>query len=84
MRTFMKSENGMDFRSWRNQLRLRDACTMLREHPEMTAGQGRDAVGYSDGSTLHTDFRKFTGMSSSEYRRAHTDSTGFSKESDGI
>lgn len=84
MRTFMKSENGMDFRSWRNQLRLRDACTMLREHPEMTAGQVSEAVGYSDGSNFHTDFRKFTGMSSSEYRRAHTDSTGFSKESDGI
>lgn len=84
MRAFMKSENGMDFRSWRNQLRLRDACTMLRKHPEMTAEQVSESVGYSDGSNFHTDFRKFTGMSSSEYRRTHTDSTGFPKESDGI
>lgn len=68
MRAFMKSENGMDFRTWRNRLRLRDACTMLREHPEMTAEQISDLVGYSDGSNFHTDFKRLTGMSAGQWR----------------
>ncbi len=68
MRAFMKSENGMDFRTWRNRLRLRDACTMLSEHPEMTVEQVSEFVGYSDGSNFHTDFRRLTGMSAGQWR----------------
>lgn len=72
MRVFMKSENGMDFRSWRNKLRLQEACQMLAGHPEMNAEQISEHVGYSDSSNFHTDFRKFTGMSASEWRRTRT------------
>ena len=71
MRAFMKSENGMDFRTWRNRLRLRDACTLLLERPEMTAEQISEEIGYSDGSNFHTDFRKFTGMSVSQWRKSN-------------
>lgn len=69
MRVFMKSENGMDFRSWRNKLRLQEACQMLAGHPEMNAEHISEYIGYSDSSNFHTDFRKFTGMSASEWRR---------------
>ena len=72
MRVFMKSENGMDFRSWRNRLRLQEACQMLAGHPEMNAEQISEYIGYSDSSNFHTDFRKFTGMSASEWRRTRT------------
>lgn len=72
MRVFMKSENGMDFRSWRNKLRLQEACQMLSGHPEMNAEQISEHIGYSDSSNFHTDFRKFTGMSASEWRRTRT------------
>ncbi len=68
MRAFMKSENGMDFRTWRNRLRLRDACAMLNGHPEMTVEQVSDYVGYSDGSNFHTDFKRLTGMSAGQWR----------------
>ncbi len=71
MRAFMKSENGMDFRSWRNRLRLRDACTLLSEHPEMTAEQVSEEVGYSDGSNFHTDFRRVIGTSVSQWRKTN-------------
>lgn len=76
MRAFMKSENGMDFRSWRNRLRLRDACTMLQEHPEMTVEQVSDYVGYSDGSNFHTDFKRLTGMSAGQWREKNRKSCG--------
>lgn len=72
MRVFMKSENGMDFRSWRNKLRLQEACQMLAGHHEMNAEQISEHIGYSDSSNFHTDFRKFTGMSASEWRRTRT------------
>ena len=72
MRAFMKSENGMDFRSWRNKLRLQEACQMLAGHPEMNAEHISEYIGYSDSSNFHTDFRKFTGMSASEWRRTRT------------
>lgn len=72
MRVFMKSENGMDFRSWRNKLRLQEACQMLAGHHEMNAEQISEYIGYSDSSNFHTDFRKFTGMSASEWRRTRT------------
>lgn len=72
MRAFMKSEHGMDFRSWRNRLRLNDASQMLLEHPEMKAERISEAVGYSDSSNFHTDFRKLTGISASEWRKTHT------------
>lgn len=38
-------------------------------HPEMNAEQISEYIGYSDSSNFHTDFRKFTGMSTSEWRR---------------
>lgn len=68
MRAFMKSEYGMDFRTWRNRLRLDEACRLLREHPEMKAEQISRMVGYSDSSNFHTDFKKLMGMSAGEWR----------------
>lgn len=72
MRAFMKSEYGMDFRTWRNKLRLNEACTLLREHPEIKAEQISWMVGYGDSSNFHTDFKKMTGMSAGEWRRQAT------------
>ena len=69
MRAFMKSEYGMDFRTWRNRLRLEEACKLLKEHPEMKAEQVSRTVGYGDSSNFHTDFKKLTGMSAGEWRR---------------
>lgn len=69
MRAFMKSEYGMDFRTWRNRLRLNEACGLLREHPELKAEQISRMVGYGDSSNFHTDFRKLTGMSTGEWRK---------------
>ena len=69
MRAFMKSEYGMDFRTWRNRLRLSEACRLLMEHPELKAEQISRAVGYGDSSNFHTDFKKLTGMSTGEWRK---------------
>lgn len=72
MRAFMKSEYGMDFRTWRNRLRLEEACKLLKEHPEMKAEQVSRSVGYGDSSNFHTDFKKLTGMSAGEWRKQNS------------
>lgn len=69
MRMFMKTEYGMDFRTWRNRLRLEEACKLLKEHPEMKAEQVSRTVGYGDSSNFHTDFKKLTGLSVGEWRK---------------
>ena len=69
MRAFMKREYGMDFRPWRNRLRLKDACEIFREHPEMKPEKVSEIVGYNDSSNFHKDFRRLTGMSASQYRK---------------
>ena len=74
MRQFMKHEMGMDFRPWRNRLRLQEACTLFREHPEMKSEQVSEMVGYNDSSNFHKDFKRFTGMSASQYRKLPSNS----------
>ena len=70
LRWFMKKEFGMDFRSWRNQLRLKEACNILEKHPEMNIDEIREIVGYNDASNFSKDFKKLTGLRISEYKKA--------------
>lgn len=70
LRWFMKKEFGMDFRSWRNQLRLKEACNILEKHPEMNIDEVREIVGYNDASNFSKDFKKLTGLRISEYKKA--------------
>ena len=69
MRAFMKAEYGMDFRTWRNRLRLLEACRLLREQPGLKAEQVSRSVGYGDSSNFHTDFKKLIGLSVGEWRK---------------
>ena len=69
MRRYMKDELGTDFRTWRNGLRLEEACRMFAEAPEMTVEQVSDRVGYNDSSNFRRDFKRRYGMAPSDYRK---------------
>ena len=69
MRRYMKDEFGTDFRTWRNGLRLEEACRMFADAPEMTVEQVSDHVGYNDSSNFRKDFNRRYGMSPSDYRK---------------
>lgn len=69
MRRYMKDELRTDFRSWRNTLRLEEACRMFKANPEMSVGQVSAAVGYNDSSNFHKDFRKKYGMSVTVFKK---------------
>ena len=58
----------MDFRSWRKELRLREATRLFDEH----AGYGIDEVcgkvGYNNCSNFNRDFKQVTGMTPKCYQ----------------
>lgn len=70
MRRYMKDELGTDFRTWRNGLRLEEACRMFTENPDMSVEQVSDRVGYNDSSNFHKDFKKRYGVSASAFRKS--------------
>ena len=67
-RQYMKMYHGMDFRSWRKGLRLREATRLFDEH----AGYGIDEVcgkvGYNNCSNFNRDFKQVTGMTPKCYQ----------------
>lgn len=75
MRRYMKDILGTDFRTWRNGLRLDEACRMFSQNPKMSVEQVSDRVGYNDSSNFHKDFKKRYGMSASMYRKTRNPQT---------
>lgn len=73
LRHYMKEQYGMDFRPWRNKLRMEEAYQILLEHPEYTVKQVCDLVGFKDGSNFSRYFKKMTGQGPKEYCQALLD-----------
>lgn len=57
------------FRSWRIELRIREAQRLLAADPAITTGELCVRCGYNDRSNFHKHFLKVTGQSLAEYRR---------------
>lgn len=62
--------NGISIPTWLNNIRLSEACRMLREQPEMTVSAIADEVGLTL-KNLQRLFRQQYGMSPTEYRISH-------------
>ena len=56
------------FRSWRIELRIREAQRLLTADPAITTGELCVRCGYNDRSNFHKHFLKVTGQSLAEYR----------------
>lgn len=69
LRRFLKDRIGMDFRTWRNELRLYEACRLFRENPECRSDEVRALVGYGDKGNFRKAFRKKTGCTPIEYAK---------------
>lgn len=65
---YFKYKLGTQFRSWRRELRLREAMRLLREDPTLPVPELMESVGYNDRSNFHKDFQRFTGQSLNEFR----------------
>ena len=68
LHAYFKEHMGLDFRTWRNRLRLEDAKQMLLEHPEMEAADVARRVGFSNRSNFARQFLAYTGCTPKEWR----------------
>ena len=60
---------GMDFRTWRTRLRIRDAMAMLRERPDLPAAEVGRRAGFSNRSNFNNQFHAYTGLTPAQWRK---------------
>lgn len=65
---YFSTRMGMDFRTWRTNLRIEDAKTMLLENKDASINIIAEASGFSDKSNFHRQFVKIVGCSPKEWR----------------
>jgi len=63
-------EDGQGFQSLKDNLR-RDAAIEYLARPDMTLLDIADQLGFSEASTFHRAFKKWTGVAPGEYRQRH-------------
>ena len=61
---------GMDFRSWRTELRIKDAKSLLLQKKDYSINFIGETVGFSDRSNFHRQFTKSVGCSPKEWRES--------------
>jgi len=68
-------EEGQGFQSLKDHLR-RDAAIEYLARPDMTLLDIADQLGFSEASTFHRAFKKWTGVAPGEYRQRHRPAGG--------
>ena len=66
---YFERRMGMDFRTWRTRLRIRDAMEMLRERPDLSVSEVGRRVGFSDRSNFSSQFLSYTGRTPAQWRK---------------
>ncbi len=59
---------GIDFKTWRTQLRIEEAKRLLLENRNASTNIVAEAAGFSDRSNFHTQFVKMVGCSPKQWR----------------
>ena len=62
------SDKGQDFRTWRTELRIRDAKAMLLANKNISVNAIGERCGFSDRSNFHRQFQKIVGCSPKQWR----------------
>lgn len=68
LHAYFSDRLGIDFRSWRTELRIKDAKSMLLKHKDYSINFIAETVGFSDRSNFHRQFTKSVGCSPKEWR----------------
>ncbi len=62
------NDKGQDFRTWRTNLRINDAKTMLLANKNISINAVGERCGFSDRSNFHRQFQKIVGCSPKQWR----------------
>ena len=64
------NDKGQDFRTWRTNLRINDAKTMLLANKNISINAIGERCGFSDRSNFHRQFQKIVGCSPKQWRES--------------
>ena len=65
---YFATKKGVDFRTWRTNLRIDEAKSLLLENKDASINIIAEASGFSDKSNFHRQFVKIVGCSPKEWR----------------
>ena len=65
---YFQVKKGVDFKTWRTQLRIEEAKRLLLENKDVSTNIIGEAAGFSDRSNFHRQFVKFVGCSPKQWR----------------
>lgn len=69
LRYYFKTYMRTEFRTWRIELRIREAQRLIKENPNLSLAQVSEAAGFNDSGNFHRLFCKITGMTPINYKR---------------
>lgn len=69
-RDYFRDKKGEDFRTWRQRLRIEEACRIMKKHPETSYELVAGTVGINDRSNFKKTFTKIVGMSPKEWKKS--------------
>lgn len=67
---YFSTIKGVDFKTWRTELRVEEAKKLLLENKEVSTNIIGEAAGFSDRSNFHRQFVKIVGCSPKEWRES--------------
>ena len=65
---YFTTRKGIDFKTWRTQLRIEEAKRLLLENKDVSTNIIGEAAGFSDRSNFHRQFVRFVGCSPKQWR----------------
>lgn len=65
---YFRTHMPTDFRSWRSELRIREAQLILKENPEISLEKVRESVGFNHRANFHQQFQKITNATPKEFK----------------
>ena len=68
LHVYFNTKVGVDFKTWRTELRIEEAKRMLLENREISTSVVGEISGFSDRSNFHRQFVKFVGCSPKQWR----------------
>ena len=70
LHNYFMNKVGIDFKTWRTQLRIEDAKQLLLSEPKLSTNLIGEMCGFSDRSNFHRQFVKIVGCSPKEWRES--------------
>ena len=67
---YFSTKLGIDFKTWRTNLRIEEAKRLILEHPDMSLNIVAELSGFSDRSNFHRQFTKIVGCSPKQWRES--------------